>query len=252
MSFVPLFVLLSALPWLVASTFTFTSTTPTECDNVQISWTGGAGTGYYLSIIPVYDVPRNISIPSSAFSNGNGTFSTPMTFAENTQLVLTMSDSTGFGAGGSTAKLNVGKSLGLFNLPNYIERGAVAPVTIMGVIPGGDSFVLHPGVNDKTFSWVADVFNGIDVIFLMVDADLRSGGSALFTTSPSSDSSCINNDSPSSTIVLLASATSTTPPAASSSVPATPRSSTGAIAGSVTEEDEKQKPLLLANVAKEV
>ncbi|KAJ6604583.1 hypothetical protein DFH09DRAFT_1123188 [Mycena vulgaris] len=260
MSFVALFVLWTALPWLaVASTatFSFTSTAPTECDNLQISWTGGAGAGYYLSILPVYAVPRNISIPDSAFSNGNGSFSTTLTFAENTQFVLTMSDSTGFGAGGSSQKLTVGKSLGgtcnttipalafAFTTPGSLQQcqpyqfteysDGVPPVTIMGVIPGGDSFVLHPPADSKEFEWTADVYNGTEVIFTMIDAQLRTGGSALSITSPSSDLSCINSDSPSVTMIDLSppSSTSTASPSASSSVAATPRSSTGAIAGSV-------------------
>ncbi|KAJ7103598.1 hypothetical protein B0H15DRAFT_926766 [Mycena belliarum] len=253
MSLVALFVLLSALPWLVTSTFSFNSTTPTECDNISVSWTGGAGNGYYLSIIPVYDVPRNISIPSTSFSDGKGTFSTQLPFKAGTQLVLTMSDSTRFGAGGTTVKMTVGKSLGgscntttpalafTFTMPNslqqcqpyfftnYIPTGAFAPVSIMGVIPGGDSFELHPPETAMSYQWTADVYNGTDVIFLMVDARLRSGGSALYTVAPSSDSSCINSKSP--TVTVSPSSPSTT--SSESSIPSTPRSVTGAIAGSV-------------------
>lgn len=66
---------------------------------------------------------------------------------------------------------SVGSSL-IFASPyefsNYIESGAITPVTIMGVIPGGDSFVLHPPTGPKTFDWTANVYNGTQIIFLMV------------------------------------------------------------------------------------
>ncbi|KAJ7487532.1 hypothetical protein B0H11DRAFT_2013750 [Mycena galericulata] len=236
----------------VANAFSFTSTAPTECDDFKISWTGGSGSGYYLYLQPTFDVGRNISIPSSS----NGTFSTTMPFKQNYQFVATLSDSTGFGAGGSTGLLSVGKSLGgscnttspglafSFSLPvapqqcqpyeftDYIESGARAPVTIYGVIPGGDSFILNPPSGPKTYNWVADVFNGTQIVFSMVDSSFQQGGSFLATVEPSGDSSCINSTSPSSTIDLSASPTSTTSPS-SSSTPTPASSSTGAIAGSV-------------------
>ncbi|KAJ7783713.1 hypothetical protein DFH07DRAFT_1054901 [Mycena maculata] len=257
MSFAALFVLWSALPWLVTSTFSFTSTTPTQCDDLEISWTGGSGSGYYLSILPVFDVLRNISIPSTAFSNGKGIFSTTMPFNETDRIALTMSDSSGFGAGGSTTLLTVGKSLGgscntsspgvafsfalnealqqcqPYEFSDYIETGAVAPVTIYGVIPGGDSFVLNPPNGPKTFDWTADVFNGTQIIFSMVDANLRQGGSFLNTVAISGDSSCINSTSPSSTINPSASSTSSASSSASSTSSNGGSTSTGAIAGSV-------------------
>jgi len=256
MSFAALFVW-SALPWLVASTFTFTSTAPTQCDDFQISWKGGSGP-YYLSIVPIFDVLRNISIPASAFSNGNGTFSTTMPFNASDRIVLTLSDSTGFGAGGSTQLLTVGKSLGgtcnttspglafSFETPgplvqcqpylfsNYTESGGIAPVTILGVIPGGDSFVLDIPHTSDTYSWVADAYNGTQIIFSLVDAKFRQGGSFLNTVELSGDSSCINAQSPSSTIDPSTSPTSSGSPSkspTSTSVPAT--TPIGAIAGSV-------------------
>ncbi|KAJ7092658.1 hypothetical protein C8R44DRAFT_816241 [Mycena epipterygia] len=257
MTFAALFLLWSALPWLAASTFSFTSDAPTECDNLNISWTGGSGDGYYLSILPVFDVPRNISIPTSAFNNGQGSFSTVLPFNVTDKIVLTMSDSTGFGAGGSSEILTVGKSLGgscntsspgvafsfilaqalqqclPYEFSGYIESGAITPVTIMGVIPGGDSFVLHPPTGPKTFDWTVNVYNGTEIIFLMIDANFRQGGSFLNTVALSGDSSCINATSPSSTIDLSATSTSSASPSASSGVPSTPTSSIGAIAGSV-------------------
>ncbi|KAJ7357296.1 hypothetical protein DFH08DRAFT_851577 [Mycena albidolilacea] len=250
--------LLSCLPSFVAPAFTFTSTTPTQCDNLQITWTGGSGAGYYLSIIPVFGVPQNISISST---NVNDSFSTPLALKASDQAVFTLSDSNGFGSGGSTDVLRVGSSLGgtcnttapdlaytfgsvdsapvqcqPYQVTDYSK--ATAPVTLIGVIPGGDSFVLNIPAAKTTFAWTANVFNGTQIIFLMLDAQGRSGGSYLTTVALSGDSSCINDQSPSSTTPASGStststSTSSSSPSASSAVPATPKSNVGAIAGSV-------------------
>ncbi|KAJ7071099.1 hypothetical protein C8F01DRAFT_415309 [Mycena amicta] len=237
--------------------FSFTTTTtPSQCDDLDLAWTGGSGTGYYLSIIPVFGNPLNISIPDSAYNSGNnsGRLSYQLQANASDRVVISMSDSTGFGTGGNSQLFSVGKSQGgtcnltstplgflyaldpspaqcqtsVFSL--YLENHAVAPVSIFGVIPRGSSFQLNPG-SAKTFNWKANVFNGTDVIFLMVDAKNNQGGSELFNVGLSGDTSCITSDSPSST---AQSSTSTPSASPSSTVPATPHSSsTGAIAGSV-------------------
>ncbi|KAJ7786241.1 hypothetical protein B0H16DRAFT_1489753 [Mycena metata] len=251
LSLFALLFLWSALPWLVSGNFTFTHNALTECDNVQISWTGGSGVGYYLSLIPDFDFPRNISIQST---DVNGTFSTPVPFNVSTKLVLSLSDSTGFASGGTTTIQQVGQSLGgvcntttpdhfVYGTPNSLNQcqpylfneysTGVQPLTIFGVIPGGDSFVLNPPLNSNSFTWVVDVYNGTQIIFLMVDANLRQGGSFLDTVTLTGDTSCINASSPSSTIDASASA-SASATSTGSAVPTTPASSkTGAIAGSV-------------------
>ncbi|KAF7339523.1 Methionine vitamin-b12 [Mycena sanguinolenta] len=240
--------LLWFLPSFVAGAFTFNSATSiTQCDDIQISWTGGSGQGYYLSIIPIFGVPRNISIPST---DVNGTFSTPVPLSTGDQAVLALSDATGFGSGGTSQLLKVGNSLGgscnttspalaytyTLNSPlvqcqsfPFTDYGsAVQPVTILGVIPGGDSFVLNVPKGKTSFDWTADVYNGTQIIFMMVDAQGQSGGSYLDTVGLSGDASCINSQSPSSTIVPGSASTSS-----STAVPAAPSSNTGVIAGSV-------------------
>jgi hypothetical protein len=63
-----------------------------------------------LSSFAEFGVPRNISIPST---DVDGTFSiTTLQLAAADKFVLTLSDATGFGAGGSTGLLSVGNSLG--------------------------------------------------------------------------------------------------------------------------------------------
>ncbi|KAJ6519751.1 hypothetical protein C8R45DRAFT_952610 [Mycena sanguinolenta] len=240
--------LLWFLPSFVAGAFTFNSITSiTQCDNVQIKWTGGSGQGYYLTIIPIFGAPRNISISST---DVNGTFSTPIPLSAGDQAVLTLSDATGFGSGGNSQLLKVGSSLGgscnttspalayTYTLNSPLVQcqsfpftdydSAVQPVTILGVIPGGDSFVLDVPTGKASFDWTANVYNGTQIIFMMVDARGQSGGSYLDTVGLSGDASCINSQSPSSTIAPGSTSTSS-----STAAPATPSSNTGAIAGSV-------------------
>ncbi|KAK7064282.1 methionine vitamin-b12 [Favolaschia claudopus] len=241
---------------------------PSTCDNVNITWTGGSGGGYYLSLTPIFGAPLNISIPST---DASGTFSTVVPFNSSDQLVLTLSDASGFGSGGSSKLLKVGNSLGgtcnltepvlpftwddnsrpLVQCQTYTFSGygrAVQPVTIYGIIPGGDTFALNVPNGKSTFDWTAEVFNGTQIIFHMVrprilsivagkphilqmDANGNSGGSVLRTVGLSGDTSCIKNGvSPSSTADSDSGATSSP---SGSGVPSTPRSNVGAIAGSV-------------------
>jgi len=180
-----------------------------------------------------------------------------MLFNQSSQVVLTLSDAKGFGSGGSSQLLKVGQSLGgscnltppiltytyglnsplvqcqAFPITDY--PAATLPVTVFGVIPGGDSFALSAPISKTSFDWTADVYNGTEIVFLMVDALGQTGGSILSTVGLSGDASCINSQSPSSTIAPSSGSTSS--PSSSSSpsaVPATPSTSnTGAIAGSV-------------------
>jgi hypothetical protein len=123
------------LHWMTLSVanaaFTFTFSTPTQCDNLSLTWSGmlteslvlfvpcqrvrlsqGGQGPFSLQLIPILGTPRNISIPDSAFSNGKGSYETQLDFPATHQILLAMSDSTGFGAGGTTNVLTVGPSVG--------------------------------------------------------------------------------------------------------------------------------------------
>jgi hypothetical protein len=210
----------SAFP--IARAFSFTSGKPTQCDPISISWTGGTAP-YWLLLTPVFGTPRNISIPATALSNGKGSYSTQLPFSKDQKILLTMSDSTGFGTGGSSDVLVVGPSLGgscnttdpgvayPFELNTALQQcrpftisgydGAVQPVTIMGVIPAGNSFVLNPPVGPTTFDWDVNVASDTSIVFIMTDAQGRQGGSSdVKTVGVSGDKTCLNDLSPSSTI----------------------------------------------------
>jgi hypothetical protein len=70
----------------------------------------------------------------------------------------------------------------------------------MGLIPGGQSFVLQPDVG-PTYDWVANVEHGTSIIFVMVDSAGREGGSSdINIVGTTDDSTCLNGSSPSSTV----------------------------------------------------
>ncbi|KAF9270154.1 hypothetical protein L218DRAFT_982784 [Marasmius fiardii PR-910] len=136
----------------IAHAFSFSHGAPTQCDNLNISWSGGTAP-FYLLLTPVYGTPRNISIPQSAFDNGMGSFSAQIPFPQGQKFILTMSDGTGFATGGNTEVLTVGSSKGgscnttdpgvayIFELNSALQQcrtftfsnypNAVQPVTII-------------------------------------------------------------------------------------------------------------------------
>ncbi|KAG0708794.1 hypothetical protein DFH29DRAFT_341182 [Suillus ampliporus] len=223
--------------------FSVTVGTPTQCDNLTVSWTGGQAP-FEITLTPVFAVPRNFSVPGSAFSNGKGSYSIPqLPFLNGTQFLLTMSDATAFGSGGTTTVLTVGDPVAknncnttgpsvdfTFDTPTALQQcngytfegynGAVQPVTITALIPGGESLILNPPTG-SSYDWVADVSAGTTLIFMMVDSEGRQGGSSdVVTVLLSNNASCLSANSPSST----ASVPSSTIAPTSSSVTAGPTS----------------------------
>jgi len=240
-----------------AFTFSVNSTAPDSCTNATVEWSGGTAP-YSLLVTPSLNVPYNYSIPSSAFTNGQGSYSFQIPFSAGTEFVLTMSDATGFGSGGNSQILTVGNSSSgscnttgpgvdfTFQANSALTQcrtftfsaytGAVQPITILGIIPGGDSFTLSPPSGSSSFDWTADVYNGTHLLFVVIDSEGRQGGSSTdMTVLASGDNSCINSTSPSSTEAPFPSATtssgsSSTSDSSSSSGSTT---STGAIVGAV-------------------
>jgi len=108
------------------------------------------------------------------------------------------------------------------------------------LIPGGEFVILNPPNGSSSYSWVADVKEGTDLLFFMVDSQGNQGCiSGIEQVSLSSDTSCLNVNSPSSTTSapsVTQSSTASTPSVTSSqSTPSTTRintTSVGIIAGS--------------------
>ncbi|TFK30332.1 hypothetical protein FA15DRAFT_662274 [Coprinopsis marcescibilis] len=220
---VPLLSLLCSLLLSISSVsaFGFTAGSLSECDDFSIEWSGGTGP-YQLLLSPSFGTPQNISIPPSAFSNGRGSYSMQLTYPKDQLLVLTMSDATGFGAGGSTDVMTVGLSQGgscnstdpgtafpfqlnfaLLQCRPYLFEGfgqAIQPVSIWIIVPGGTSMVVQPEVGTETFSWFARMAAGTSAIFLMTDAEGRQGGaSEIKTVGATGERSCLDDQALSST-----------------------------------------------------
>jgi hypothetical protein len=244
-----------------SNAFSYNFGTPSQCDSFPITWTGGSPP-FQLFLIPVFGTPRNISIPASAFNNGQGSYSFPLPLAQQSRMVLTMSDATGFNSGGTTNVLTVQPSKGgscqtdakvgfTFQLNSALQQcrpfvfsgysSATQPVTIGAVIPGGEVLIFNPAPSLTSFTWNANVLHGTFMIFFMTDAQGRQGGSSdLITVGISDDSSCLDSTSPSSTSAAPSAPSSTKTPASSNSAavpsstsPSHHGTSMAAIAGTV-------------------
>ncbi|KAF8140320.1 hypothetical protein EV363DRAFT_341458 [Boletus edulis] len=244
-----------ALYFSVALSFSVTvGSPPTQCGSLNVTWTGGQAP-FQIMLIPVYNIPRNISVPSTAFSNKQGSYQiSPIPFTSGKQFFLTMSDATGFGTGGISELLTVGEPVNgascnttnptlaySFSLPSSLQQcssyvfngydGAVLPVTITGFIPGGDVFFLHPPSTGTSYTWLADVAAGTTIVFSMTDAHGISGGSSDTQLVSLSDiASCLNPTSPSSTITTIPSSTHV---GSSTSSPSQPSTSSGVSKGTI-------------------
>lgn len=199
---------------LAVQAFNFTTATvPSECGDLTVDWTGGQAP-FQLLIIPPGGTMRNISVPDSAFSNGRGTFRTQLSLRRDRRFVLTMSDATGLVSGG-TSELkvvappppNVGCNTTepnvdfFFSLDSELEQckpypftlytNAIQPITIIGAVPGGQSFALHPP-EGPSYNWTANVAAGTPIIFTMIDSLGRNGGTAdIRLVRISNDTSCL-------------------------------------------------------------
>ncbi|OCH96068.1 hypothetical protein OBBRIDRAFT_787521 [Obba rivulosa] len=223
-----------------AANFTFSYGAPTQCDPFEVSWTGG-NPPFELTLIPVFGRPETFQIPSSSFSNGQGSYSVQVPFASNKTMLVTMSDASGFASGGTTNVLTVGPPVGNSNcnttMPTvdfffdtdsaltqcrtYIFSdyvGAVQPVTVYGLIPAGDSFILNAPSGQDSFNWTADLPAMTDVLFIMTDSKGRQGGSTQIDTVGMSDTSaCLTGNYPTSVANPPSASTSSTSSASASS-----------------------------------
>ncbi|KAI6146219.1 hypothetical protein BKA82DRAFT_4356621 [Pisolithus tinctorius] len=154
-------------------------------------------------------------IPSSAYSGNQGYYTIPqLPLSQGQQFVLSVYDGVGFVRRGTSDLLQVagpsnGSScnttssqtfsfaLALQQSGPYVfndYQGAVLPVSIMAIIPGGESIILNSNVTTTSYSWTADVQAGTSIIFSMFDADSSSGGcSPLQTVGDLNDISCLTS-----------------------------------------------------------
>ncbi|KAM5533380.1 hypothetical protein V8D89_012930 [Ganoderma adspersum] len=210
--------------------------TPRQCENLTVQITGEGGQApYSLLIIPFGPSPLPNAIEARRITNVSFNTSTSvdfqLRFPENSQFVAVVSDSTGFGTGGTSAAVTVlsGQD-GCFDSTTSVSPawflhtdpdGVLSSCTttriwwnsadpqgtpnFQGVIPGGQSFSIPVGETSTKvgsgvgFNWTPDV--RISTTFLLVGGDDRGlgvAGSNLFTIQQGS-TSCLNSTSPSST-----------------------------------------------------
>lgn len=72
----------------------------------------------------VFGTPRTFQIPSTSYSNGQGSYSTQLPFRTNSTMLATMSDASGFASGGTSDVLRVGSSVSNSNC-NTTDPGAL-------------------------------------------------------------------------------------------------------------------------------
>ncbi|CAL1695615.1 unnamed protein product [Somion occarium] len=237
---------------------------------MTLRYHGGAAP-YQLMLTPVFGTPRVMNIPDSSFSNGKGSYQTPLDFPKGQKFLATMSDASGLGTGGTTDLLEVGASVGNagcntadpgvdfffelntalqqcrpFTFGNYV--GAVQPVTITGVIPGGQAFVLNPPVGPTSYDWNADVAAGTGIIFILTDSKGRKGGSSdVRVVGVSDDNSCLSTNSPTSASIVPSASTSQA--ASTSGGSAAPTSTNGSGSDNSSTSSKKPSGAVIAGAA---
>ncbi|KEP54458.1 putative HlyIII domain protein [Rhizoctonia solani 123E] len=205
------------------SAFSFVfSSQPSQCQSLTIQWTGGTGP-YRLFLVPVGHVTPEIrSIVSMEIPAGQSSTNLTLRFPENSHFVAIMSDSTGFGTGGTSSIYTVGSGASSClptttpqadfymytdsDTPSQCgsyriswDAGVASPVHIYGIIPGGQSFQVNTPSSDTSYGWTTNVRAGTQMLFLAVGGNNENGGSTDITTIAGGSSGCINSQSPSST-----------------------------------------------------
>ncbi|KAI5999853.1 hypothetical protein F5J12DRAFT_270215 [Pisolithus orientalis] len=225
MQFLRLILLLSSF-LLTTKAFSVLVGAAATCSPLTVSWTGGQSP-FVIYIFPANYSSSFYNVPSSAYNGNQGSYTIPqLPLPQGQQFALTMSDGTGFATGGTTdliqvaastssSSCNTATSLGftfveasssLQQCLPYIfngYQGAILPATIVGIIPGGESFLIQSGVTTTSYTWTVDVQAGTSIMFAMWDTNGNSGGCAeLQSVGPSNDASCLSSSSPSSTISI--------------------------------------------------
>ncbi|KAH7341077.1 hypothetical protein B0J17DRAFT_653983 [Rhizoctonia solani] len=203
-----------------AFSFVFTSQ-PSQCQSTTIQWTEGTGP-YRLYLIPVGHVTPEIrSIVNMEIPAGQLSTNLTLRFPENSRFVAVMSDSTGFGTGGTSSIYTVGSGTSgclatatqadfymytngnapaqCGSYPISWDAGVTSPVHIYGIIPGGQSFQVNSPSSGTSYDWTTNVRAGTQMLFLAVGGNDQNGGSTDIMTITGGSSGCINSQSPSST-----------------------------------------------------
>ncbi|KAI6043961.1 hypothetical protein EDC04DRAFT_2890376 [Pisolithus marmoratus] len=225
----------------VVSGFSFTFTSqPQQCANLSISITGAGTPPYSVLIIPYgpSPLPNNVearTIVYEEFPGNTSSVSFQLKYPTTSQFVAVVSDSSGFGTGGTSVAATVmsNSDSSCYNATENVSPDFpfnIVPVnqvvqcsssrlwwdpsqvqgtvSFQGVIPGGQSFAIPSGTLSEVssegtgFNWTASVRAGTTLILVAGDGrGLGTGGSGLYNVAAGlyPDSSCLTDSSPSST-----------------------------------------------------
>ncbi|KAF4564642.1 hypothetical protein EYR40_010809 [Pleurotus pulmonarius] len=235
---VPVF-LLSSTFFSLVSGYSFTISTPRQCQNLTVSITGEDGQPpYRLLLVPFgpSPLPDNVEvrqIEDIPFGDSAMSLSFQLKYPERSQFVAVVSDAAGFGTGGTgmtttvleddgsescfDPSTNVSPSFAFsIDPPNQIvqctptrlwwDNTTVQGIpSFLGVIPGGESFVIPEGPitsvpsHGTGFSWTPSVHAGTSLVIVGGDnRGVGSGGSLLNIVSagtvPNDD--CLSSNGP--------------------------------------------------------
>lgn len=248
-----------------------------QCQNVTFQVTGSGSPPYSLLMVPFGSstLPNNVEvrkIQNIQFPSDTTNLSVKLVYPANSQFVAVLSDSSGFGTGGTSTVFTVDSSsdascydatqnvspafyFSISPLYQLVECQATriwwdnsnntieGTPSFQGVIPGGQSFIVPEGsitnvAEEGTgFSWTPSVRAGSTVI--LVGGDNRALGNAGSSTyimeinATTNDNSCLNDNSPSSTPGTPAGSYATSTSSSSSGGHSSSGASVGGIAGGV-------------------
>ncbi|KAF8239486.1 hypothetical protein L208DRAFT_1237100 [Tricholoma matsutake] len=239
--FVSLALYLLAWPSLSAAWIWTFQNTPQQCKNLTIAITGSNGLPPYRAlIVPTgpSPLPNNVEVRrilDVPFVGNSTSVSFQLRYPANSQFVAVISDSTGFGSGGTSVSAQVTTSTDgscfdatqnihpdfVFSIepPNQLVQCQPMriwwdPNTVegtpnfLGIIPGGQSFsipeasITNVPSQGTGFGWTPSLRGGTTLIILGGDnRGNGTAGSSLGTVSsgPSNNGTCLSSSSPSST-----------------------------------------------------
>lgn len=221
-----------------AYSFTFSSV-PKQCADLSLSISGSGSPPYSLLIIPFgpTPLPNNIEARKITQQNFTGTSSSltfQLKFPANSQFVAVVSDSSGFGSGGTSGAVtvlasdsndascfdathNVSPSFAFSIVPGGLitqcnntriwwdPAQVQGTPSFQGVIPGGQSFAIPEGSLTTVpneglgFDWTPSVRQGTTLLLLGGDdRGPGSAGSVVYIVG-NGPNDCLNDSSPSST-----------------------------------------------------
>ncbi|KAG2156797.1 uncharacterized protein EDB93DRAFT_1200684 [Suillus bovinus] len=227
-------------PLVSSYTWSFT-TTPQQCATLSLQISGSGSPPYSVLVIPYgpTPLPNNTEVRTIVYQQFDGSSTTTsfqLKYPSTSQFVAVVSDSTGFGSGGTSVAASVMSSSdsSCFNISttvmpyfpfNIYPTNQVVQCnasrlwwdptqvegtpSFQGVIPGGQSFSIPEGQitqvsNEGTgFNWIPSVREGTTLMIIAGDdRGLGTGGSGTYTVAQGiyPNSSCLTTTSPSSTI----------------------------------------------------